>query len=77
MTEDALYIIYSNQQEANMTELFQDIETLKDVLIAWEEGASDEKRAARHSLIRMLARKEHEAAKFEADVEDMFDNVPV
>jgi len=25
----------------------------------------------------MLARKEHEAAKYEADVEDMFDNVPV
>jgi len=60
-----------------MTDIFSDIETIKDVLIAWEEGASDEKRAARHALIRMLARKEHEAAQYEADLEDMMENVPV
>lgn len=77
MTEDALYIIYGNQQEANMTELFADIETLQDVLIAWEEGASDEKRMARQQLRNMLARKQREADMFEADVEQLFDNVPV
>ena len=60
-----------------MTELFAEIETLQDVLIAWEEGASDEKRMARQQLRNMLARKQREAAMFEAELEDMFDNVPV
>ena len=60
-----------------MTEVFADIETLKDVLIAWEEGASDEKRMAREQLRRMIERKEREVAMFEADLEQMFDNVPV
>ena len=60
-----------------MTELFAEIETLQDVLVAWEEGASDEKRMARQQLRNMLARKQREAAMFEAELEDMFDNVPV
>lgn len=60
-----------------MTELFADIETLQDVLVAWEEGASDEKRMARQQLRNMLARKQREADMFEADLEQMFDNVPV
>jgi len=60
-----------------MTEVFADIETLKDVLIAWEEGASDEKRMAREQLRRMIERKEREVKMFEADLEQMFDNVPV
>lgn len=60
-----------------MTELFADIETLQDVLIAWEEGASDEKRMAREQLRKMLVRKEREVEMFEADLEQMFDNVPV
>jgi hypothetical protein len=60
-----------------MTEVFADIETLKDVLIAWEEGASDEKRMAREQLRRMIERKEREVEMFEADLEQMFDNVPV
>jgi ElaB/YqjD/DUF883 family membrane-anchored ribosome-binding protein len=48
-----------------MTELFADIETLQDVLIAWEEGASDEKRMARAQLRKMLVRKEREVKVFE------------
>jgi hypothetical protein len=60
-----------------MTEVFADIETLKDVLIAWEEGASDEKRMAREQLRRMIERKEREVKMFEADLEQMFENVPV
>lgn len=60
-----------------MTDVFADIETLKNVLIAWEEGASDEKRMAREDLRRMLQRKVREVEMFEADLEQMFENVPV
>lgn len=60
-----------------MTDVFADIETLKNVLIAWEEGASDEKRMAREDLRRMLQRKVREVEMFEADLESMFENVPV
>lgn len=60
-----------------MVDVFDDIETLKTVLIAWEEGASDEKRMAREQLRKMLQRKVREAELFEADLETMFDNVPV
>ena len=60
-----------------MTEVFADIETLQNVLIAWEEGASDEKRMAREDLRRMLQRKVREVEMFEADLESMFENVPV
>jgi len=60
-----------------MTDVFADIETIKDVLIAWEEGASDEKRMAREQLRNMLQRKVREVEMFEADLEQMFDNVPV
>ena len=60
-----------------MTEVFADIETLKDVLIAWEEGASDENRMAREQLRRMIERKEREVEMFEADLEQMFENVPL
>jgi hypothetical protein len=60
-----------------MTDVFADIETIKDVLIAWEEGASDEKRMAREQLRNMLQRKVREVEMFEADLETMFENVPV
>ena len=59
-----------------MTDVIADIETLKDVLIAWEEGASDEKRFAKEQLRNMLARKEREMDMFEADLEAMYENVP-
>lgn len=48
-----------------MTDVVFDIETLQNVLIAWEEGASDEKRMARQSLRSMLARKQAELDEFE------------
>jgi hypothetical protein len=60
-----------------MTDLFSDIETIQDVLIAWEEGASDEKRMARQQLRNMLARKQREATQYETDLEDMMENMPV
>ena len=40
-----------------MTDVFADIETLKNVLIAWEEGASDEKRMARDGTWEESAEK--------------------
>lgn len=60
-----------------MVELFDDIETIQNVLIAWEEGASDEKRNAKQALQKMLQRKMREVKEFEDDLEAMFDNVPL
>ena len=60
-----------------MIEVFEDIETIKNVLVAWEEGASDEKRIARQALRNMLQRKMHEVELFETDLDAMFDNVPL
>ena len=48
-----------------MTDVCLDIETIQSVLIAWEEGASDEKRMARQSLRNMLVRKQAELDEFE------------
>jgi|TARA_B110000908_G_C10197881_1_gene423871 hypothetical protein len=52
-----------------MTDVLIDIDTIKNVLIAWEEGASDERRAARKSLRNMLQRKEAEVEQFEQQFE--------
>jgi hypothetical protein len=60
-----------------MVDVFDDIETIKNVLVAWEEGASDEKREAKQALRKMLQRKEREVEMFEADLEQMFENVPL
>ena len=60
-----------------MTEIFDDIETLKFALVALEEGASDERYAARQALRKMLRDKLATAESFESDLEDMFDNVPL
>ena len=60
-----------------MIEVFEDIETIKNVLVAWEEGASDEKRIARQALRNMLQRKMREVELFETDLDAMFDNVPL
>jgi hypothetical protein len=60
-----------------MVDVFDDIETIKNVLVAWEEGASDEKREAKQALRRMLQRKVREVERFEDDLESMFNNLPV
>lgn len=60
-----------------MTEVFEDIETLRNALIAFDEGASDERFAAKQQLRQMLKRKVEQAEKFESEVEAMFENVPV
>jgi hypothetical protein len=60
-----------------MTEIFEDIETLRFALIALEDGASDERQSARRALRRMLRDKLATVEAFEQDLDDMFDNVPV
>ena len=60
-----------------MTEIFDDIETLQFALIALEDGAGDERRAARAALRKMLRDKIAVVEQFETDLDEMFDNVPV
>jgi hypothetical protein len=60
-----------------MVDVFDDIETIKNVLVAWEEGASDEKREAKQALRKMLQRKVREVERFEDDLESVFNNLPV
>lgn len=48
-----------------MQDLAYDIEVIEDVLIAFTEGASDEKRAALISLERLLAEKQDIFNEFE------------
>ena len=56
-----------------MIDTLKDIETLQNVLIALDEGASDEKRAALRSLRNMLKSKVREVENFENELETMFD----
>jgi hypothetical protein len=60
-----------------MIEIFDDIEILQIALIALEGGTGDERRAARQALRKMLRNKLATVKQFEADLDDMFDNVPV
>jgi hypothetical protein len=49
--------------------LVNDIQTLEHVLIAFQEGASDEKRMALNVLERMLTEKQKELSQFEYEFE--------
>lgn len=60
-----------------MIEIFDDIETLRFALIALEEGAGDERYAARQALRKMLRNKLAIAEAFESELDAMFDNIPV
>lgn len=63
-----------------MVDVLKDIETLENALIAFAEGASDEKYAAIWSLEKMLLAKKDQVREFEeqnAPQEDLFNNVPV
>lgn len=60
-----------------MTEIFNDIETLQFALIALEDGAGDERRAARVALRKMLRDKIAVVEQFEAELDEIFNNVPV
>lgn len=52
----------------NMVDVFKDIEVLESALIAFNEGASDEKYAAIYSLEKLLLEKKDIVAQFEADM---------
>ena len=52
-----------------MTDILTDIEILENALIALEEGAGDERRAAIWSLEQMLGRKMRIVEEFEAQGE--------
>ncbi|MDA9302565.1 hypothetical protein N8072_01685 [bacterium] len=52
-----------------MIDELKDIETLENALIAFNEGASDEKYAALWSLEKMLLAKKDLVAEFEAQSE--------
>lgn len=51
-----------------MVDLINDIEVLQNAIIAFDEGASDEKRSALHALRKMLASKSNEVEQFEAEM---------
>lgn len=53
-----------------MTETVQDIDVITNAIIAFEEGASDEKRAALSALRKMLERKMNSLREFEEELEN-------
>lgn len=50
-----------------MVDVLTDIDVLENVLIAFEEGASDEKRAAMNALQKLIAQKYKLVSDFEAN----------
>lgn len=61
-----------------MNDILNDIEVIENALIAFNEGASDEKYAALYSLEKLLLEKKDIVTKFEAELDsDFFDNIPV
>ena len=53
-----------------MVDVFKDIEVLESALIAFNEGASDEKRMAIYSLEHMIATKKAIVEEFEKQAPD-------
>lgn len=52
-----------------MNDVVRDIETLESALIAFSEGASDERYAAMWSLEKLLLDKKNQLREFEAEME--------
>ena len=52
-----------------MNDILNDIETLESAVIAFTEGASDEKRSALYSLERLIAEKQKIVDDFESEYE--------
>lgn len=53
-----------------MNDVVEDIEILSNVVIALQEGASDEKRMAVDSIQRLLERKKTELQQFESSLDE-------
>ena len=49
-----------------MVDVLEDIDVIENALIAFQEGASDEKYAAYHALTVLLLKKKDMVAEFEA-----------
>ena len=58
-----------------MNDIIRDIEVIENVLIAMNEGASDEKYMALHSLERLLIEKKDQVTEFEAQMEANYDAI--
>lgn len=50
-----------------MTDIFEDINVLENLVIAMQEGASDEKRAAIQSVQRLIEKKKEIITSFEEE----------
>lgn len=55
-----------------MVDVLKDIEVLENALIAFNEGASDEKYAALWSLEKLLIEKKDQVLEFETEMEKEF-----
>jgi len=53
-----------------MNDVIRDIDVLKNAIIAFCEGASDEKHMALHSLTRLVEEKEKIVEEFEKEFAD-------
>ena len=51
-----------------MVDVLEDIQTLESALIAFNEGASDEKYAAIYSLEKLLLKKKDSVVQFEKEM---------
>ena len=56
-----------------MTELLEDIEVLENLVIAMNEGASDEKYMALHAVETLLLKKKDTFNQFETEMEQECD----
>lgn len=56
-----------------MNDILNDIEVIENALIAFNEGASDEKYAALYSLEKLLLEKKDIVTKFEAEMERQYE----
>ena len=59
------YTIQTITGESKMTELFEEIDFLETILIAMQEGASDEKRMAMNAIENRITRKTKMVKNFE------------
>ena len=56
-----------------MNDIIADIEVLENLVIAMNEGASDEKYAALYAVVRLILQKKDMLRKYEDDVKRLFD----
>lgn len=55
-----------------MNDILEDIDVIENALIAFNEGASDEKFMAYHALTKLLIKKKDQVTEFEFEMEKEF-----